>query len=103
MELRDGDKDRFRGKGVLTAVGNVNREIAPEVIGLDALDQRGLDQLMIKLDGTENKERLGANAILGVSPGGGPGRGGFSGAAPLSIPRIKASLISVVILCLTSS
>ncbi|MCL5779737.1 MAG: phosphopyruvate hydratase [Firmicutes bacterium] len=67
LELRDGDKDRFHGKGVLTAVENVNREIAPEVIGLDALDQRGLDQLMIKLDGTENKERLGANAILGVS------------------------------------
>ncbi len=66
VELRDGD-DRFLGKGVLTAVGNVNGEIADAVIGLEAADQRGLDQTLIDLDGTDNKARLGANAILGVS------------------------------------
>ncbi len=67
IELRDGDKARFGGKGVLKAVANVNEIIAPELIGLDALDQAGLDQAMIDLDGTETKSRLGANAILGVS------------------------------------
>ena len=67
VELRDGDKDRYLGKGVLKAVENVNEEIAPEVIDLDATDQVGIDNLMIELDGTPNKARLGANAILGVS------------------------------------
>jgi enolase len=67
VELRDNDKARYLGKGVLQAVENVNSIIAPEVIGLDALDQIGLDQLMIELDGTPNKAKLGANAILGVS------------------------------------
>jgi len=68
LELRDtDDKSRFMGKGVLTAVANVNDVIAPEVIGLDALDQRGLDAVMLGLDGTPNKTKLGANAILGVS------------------------------------
>ena len=68
LELRDvDDKSRFLGKGVLTAVNNVNDIIAPEVLGMDALDQRGVDALMIELDGTPNKTRLGANAILGVS------------------------------------
>jgi enolase len=68
LELRDtDDKTRFLGKGVLTAVANVNDVIAPEVIGLDALDQRGLDAVMLALDGTPNKTKLGANAILGVS------------------------------------
>ncbi|HOI09270.1 MAG TPA: phosphopyruvate hydratase [Myxococcota bacterium] len=68
LELRDtDDKTRFMGKGVLTAVANVNDVIAPEVIGLDALDQRGLDAVMLALDGTPNKTKLGANAILGVS------------------------------------
>jgi enolase len=67
VELRDGDKKRFMGKGVLKAVDNVNNIIAPEVIGFDALDQVCLDQALIELDGTPNKERLGANAILGVS------------------------------------
>lgn len=66
-ELRDGDKKRFGGKGVLTAVKNVNEIIAPKVIGMDASDQRALDQTMIDLDGTPNKSKLGANAILGVS------------------------------------
>ncbi len=66
-EMRDGDKDRYLGKGVLKAVDNVNEEIAGEIIDLDALDQVGIDQLMIELDGTPNKARLGANAILGVS------------------------------------
>jgi enolase len=67
VELRDGDKQRYLGKGVLKAVKNVNSEIAEALIGEDAGDQRALDQKMIKLDGTENKGRLGANAILAVS------------------------------------
>lgn len=67
VELRDGDKDRYLGKGVLNAVKNVNEIIAPEVIGMDALDQLGIDKMMIKLDGTPNKGKLGANAILAVS------------------------------------
>jgi len=67
VELRDGDAKRYGGKGVLTAVRNVNGEIADEVTGTDALDQRSIDRVMCELDGTENKGRLGANAILGVS------------------------------------
>lgn len=67
VELRDGDKSRYLGKGVLKAVENVNEIIAPEVIGMDALDQLGIDKLMIALDGTPNKGKLGANAILAVS------------------------------------
>jgi len=67
VELRDGDESRYLGKGVLQAVENVNSEIGPEVVGLDAARQRELDQVMIRLDGTENKGKLGANAILGVS------------------------------------
>jgi enolase len=67
VELRDGDLKRFGGKGVLTAVVNVNREIEPEIIGRDAGDQAGLDRLLVALDGTPDKGRLGANAILGVS------------------------------------
>ncbi|HHW96796.1 phosphopyruvate hydratase [Myxococcota bacterium] len=68
LELRDvDDKSRYGGKGVLQAVENVNDKIAEEVIGLDALDQRALDQAMLDLDGTPNKTNLGANAILGVS------------------------------------
>ena len=67
VELRDGDKKRFGGKGVLTAVANVNAELAETVVGLDALDHASLDQAMIDRDGTDNKGRLGANALLGVS------------------------------------
>jgi enolase len=67
VELRDGDKMRYGGKGVLNAVENVNDTIAEEVIGFDALDQIGIDKMMIQLDGTPNKSKLGANAILGVS------------------------------------
>jgi len=67
VELRDGDKSRWGGKGVMKAVQAVNGEIAEEVIGFEAEDQAGLDAMMIALDGTENKGRLGANAILGVS------------------------------------
>ncbi len=67
LELRDGDKGRYGGKGVRKAVGNVNAIIAPEVVGADALDQRDIDSLMLELDGTANKSKLGANAILGVS------------------------------------
>jgi enolase len=67
VELRDGDKSRFGGKGVLTAVANVTDRIAPELLGLDASDQAGVDALLIDLDGTPNKGELGANAILGVS------------------------------------
>ncbi|MBW7458258.1 phosphopyruvate hydratase, partial [Paenibacillus sepulcri] len=67
VELRDGDKGRYLGKGVLKAVENVNTIIAPEIIGLDALDQVLIDRKMISLDGTHNKGKLGANAILAVS------------------------------------
>lgn len=66
-ELRDGDFSRYEGKGVLTAVENINNIIAPEVSGLDATCQPAIDKIMIELDGTPNKSRLGANAILGVS------------------------------------
>ncbi len=66
-ELRDGDKGRYLGKGVLKAVENVNSEIAEAMIGLNALDQPSIDRILIELDGTPNKTRLGANAILGVS------------------------------------
>jgi enolase len=66
-ELRDKDQKRYLGKGVLNAVQNVNTEISKALTGKDALDQKGLDQLMITLDGTHNKQRLGANAILGTS------------------------------------
>jgi enolase len=67
VELRDGDKSRYLGKGVLKAVENVNNEIAAEIVGLDALNQVDVDRTMIAKDGTENKGKLGANAILGVS------------------------------------
>ena len=67
VELRDGDAARYGGKGVLTAVANVVERIGPELVGLDAADQPGLDRLLIDLDGTANKSSLGANAILGVS------------------------------------
>lgn len=67
VELRDGDKDRYLGKGVLTAVNNVNEIIAPELLGFDVTEQVAIDKMLIELDGTENKGKLGANAILGVS------------------------------------
>ncbi len=67
VELRDGDKTRYGGKGVMTAVANVNDELAAAVVGLDALDQIGVDAVMREQDGTPNKGRIGANAILGVS------------------------------------
>ena len=67
VELRDGDKKRYGGKGVLKAVGHVNKEIAEALTGMDVTDQRGIDLAMIALDGTPNKGKLGANAILGVS------------------------------------
>jgi len=67
VELRDGDKKRYLGKGVLKAVENVNKVIGPELVGKNPEDQNAIDSLMIKLDGTENKGKLGANAILGVS------------------------------------
>src|SRR5438552_11320766 len=67
VELRDGDKERYLGKGVLKAVKNVNEKIAPRLLGHDATDQAGIDQLLIDLDGTPNKGKLGANALLGVS------------------------------------
>jgi enolase len=66
-ELRDGDAKKYLGKSVYKAVDNVNSKINPELIGEDARDQEGIDALMIELDGTPNKAKLGANAILGVS------------------------------------
>ncbi|MBM95741.1 MAG: phosphopyruvate hydratase, partial [Oceanospirillaceae bacterium] len=67
LELRDGDKSRYLGKGVLKAVANVNDLIKPELVGMDALEQKALDDKMLELDGTDNKAKLGANAILAVS------------------------------------
>jgi enolase len=67
VELRDGDESRYGGKGVLSAVRHVNETLRPEVLGVDAVDQVSLDRLLISLDGTDNKSRLGANALLGVS------------------------------------
>merc|ERR1712188_79370 len=67
LELRDKDKGRFLGKGVLKAVSNVNDVIAPALVGKNVVDQEQIDQTMLDLDGTANKDKLGANAILGVS------------------------------------
>src|SRR6187401_1268087 len=67
VELRDGDKKRYGGKGVLKAVRNINDLIAPEIEGMDALDQAEIDATLIELDGTKNKSKLGANALLAVS------------------------------------
>ena len=67
VELRDNDSSRYQGKGVLKAVENVNTVIREALIGKDSKDQQGIDGIMLKLDGTENKSKLGANAILGVS------------------------------------
>ena len=67
VELRDGDSARYGGKGVLTAVGNVNDVIGPELVGMDATDQRMIDATLLSIDGTDNKSVMGANAILGVS------------------------------------
>ena len=67
LELRDGDKHRYGGKGVLKAVEHVNSEIADELFGYDAVQQKEIDQALLKLDGTPNKSKLGANAILGTS------------------------------------
>ncbi|MCQ4978349.1 phosphopyruvate hydratase, partial [Veillonella parvula] len=67
VELRDGDKSRYSGIGVLKAIDNVNAKIGPALIGYDATDQVAIDNLMLQLDGTDNKSNLVANAILGVS------------------------------------
>jgi len=67
LELRDGDLKRYMGKGVLKALENITNEIAPNIIGMESLDQEGIDKFLIELDGTENKSKLGANAILAVS------------------------------------
>lgn len=67
LELRDGDKNRYNGKGVVRAVNNINNCIAPEIEGINVLEQQEIDELMINLDGTENKSKLGANALLAVS------------------------------------
>ena len=67
VELRDDDRDRYRGKGVLNAVRNVNDVLRPELLGIDGVDQVSVDRLLLSLDGTENKSKLGANALLGVS------------------------------------
>ena len=67
LELRDGDAGRYGGKGVLKAVDNVEQKIRPEIVGMDVLDQIGIDQTMIEIDGTSDKFELGANAILAVS------------------------------------
>ena len=87
VELRDGDKGRYLGKGVLNAVANVNEIIAPEIEGMNVFDQVAVDRKMIALDGTYNKGKLGANAILGVSTGSSKGCCGGSWSEPLSVYR----------------
>ena len=67
VEMRDGDKSRYKGKGVLKAVENANNHLAPALIGMDVTQQRAIDQTMIDLDGTPNKAKMGANAILAIS------------------------------------
>ncbi|MBN2298712.1 MAG: phosphopyruvate hydratase, partial [Deltaproteobacteria bacterium] len=67
VELRDGDEKRYRGKGTLKAVENVNKKIAPRLIGMDVLDQLGIDTMLLEIDETPNKSKLGANATTGVS------------------------------------
>ena len=95
IELRDGDKSRYLGKGVLKAVEHVNTEICEAIIGLDVEDQAFIDRTMIDLDGTENKSRLGANALLAVSmacaraaaeQAGLPWYRYLGGAAPMALP-----------------
>ncbi len=87
LELRDGDKKRYGGKGVLKAVAHVNGEIAEELEGADAREQALIDRVMIELDGTPNKGRLGANAILGVSLAVARAAAEASGVAALSLHR----------------
>ena len=84
IELRDNDKSRYLGKGVQKAVGHVNAEIAKAIIGLDATDQKAVDQKMIDADGTPNKSKFGANAILAVSMA-----AGRAAAAQLGLPLYK--------------
>jgi enolase len=83
VELRDGDKGRYGGKGVLKAVDNINETLSEELLGFDGLDQVAIDEYMIELDGTENKGKLGANAILAVS---GCGKGWRRRAGPAALP-----------------
>ncbi len=87
VELRDGDKKRYLGKGVLKAVDNVNNVIAPEIVGMDATDQAAVDRMLIELDGTPNKAKLGANAILGVSLARAHAAADALELAPLPLPR----------------
>ncbi len=103
IELRDGDKGRYLGKGVMQAVENVNTEISEAIIGLDALEQAFIDQTMIELDGTDNKSRLGANAILAVSmavakaaaeESGLPLYRYFGGMAPMQMPVPMMNIIN---------
>ena len=100
LELRDGDASRFRGRGVLAPIDNIEKYIKPEVVGLSAMEQEALDNLLIEMDGTPNKSRLGANAILGVSmaaaraaaqSAGKPlyARIGGDGAATLPVPMLN--------------
>ena len=86
-ELRDGDKSRYGGKGVTMAVENVNGEIAEAMVGLNVLDQVSIDKMLIELDGTPNKTRLGANAILGVSLACRQGRGRGFRPEPVQLHR----------------
>ncbi len=92
VELRDGDPAKFQGKGVLKAVNNIQKIIAPAIAGMSALKQEAIDRRMIELDGTPNKAKLGANAILGCFPGCGPRCCQFQGDAALSLPGREGCL-----------
>ena len=88
MELRDGDKSRYGGKGVLTAIDNVNDKISPEIVDMDVTDQRSIDLRMIDIDGTDNKNNLGANAIVG-------GSAGIATGAAFSSKQLKLNRVAV--------
>ncbi|MDE5845924.1 MAG: hypothetical protein K2H71_01080, partial [Muribaculaceae bacterium] len=90
LELRDGDKSRYLGKGVLKAVANVNGPIRDLLIGHSALDQIGIDEAMIKLDGTETKSNLGANAVLGVSLAVAKAAANYLDLPPVSYTHLRA-------------
>ena len=87
VELRDGDKNRYNGKGVLKAVENINEKIADELIDFDATEQVEIDNILIELDGTDNKGNLGANAMLGVSLACAKASAEFFGSTTLSLHR----------------
>ena len=94
LELRDNDAGRYRGKGVLQAVGNIETILGPKLLGMDARDQAGIDRAMLELDGTEHKSRLGANSILAVSMA-----AAHAAAADARLPLYRYLGVTVLLTC----